>query len=64
MCRNSNHEKQHKDNQPSLLDKIEALKNEDWVKEWRKDHEGKFDDLGFDVTPSRECPDYSKDPWA
>ena len=37
---------------------------EDWLSLWRKEHEGELDDLGFDVTPSRECPDYLKDPWA
>ncbi|WP_407425089.1 type II toxin-antitoxin system Phd/YefM family antitoxin [Treponema sp.] len=40
---------------PSLLDKLDALK---------KEYADVIDDLGFDVTPSRECPDYSKDPWA
>ena len=36
----------------------------DWLSLWRKEHKGELDDLGFDITPSRECPDYSKDPWA
>ena len=40
---------------PSLLDKLDALK---------KQFSDVVDDLGFDITPSRECPDYSKDPWA
>ena len=40
---------------PSLLDKLDALK---------KQFSDVIDDLGFDITPSRECPDYSKDPWA
>ena len=38
--------------------------NENWLMKWRREHEGELDDLGFDITPSRECPDYSKDPWA
>ncbi len=37
---------------------------DDWLSKWRKEHEGELDDTGFDITPSRECPDYSKDPWA
>jgi len=48
----------YEDNQktrPSLLEKLEALK---------KEYADVVDDIGFDVTPSRECPDYSKDPWA
>ena len=40
---------------PSLFDKLDALK---------KEYSDVVDDLGFDITPSRECPDYSKDPWA
>ncbi len=36
----------------------------DWLTEWREKHKDELDDTGFDVTPSRECPDYSKDPWA
>ena len=36
----------------------------DWLAKWRKEHEGELDNIGFDFTPSRECPDYSKDPWA
>ncbi|MBP5357826.1 MAG: type II toxin-antitoxin system Phd/YefM family antitoxin [Treponema sp.] len=36
----------------------------DWLSSWRKEHEDELDDLGLDITPSRECPDYSKDPWA
>ena len=39
-------------------------KQEDWLSKWRKEHEDELDDTGFDITPSRECPDYSKDPWA
>lgn len=38
--------------------------NENWLSTWRKKHAEELDDLGFDFTPSRECPDYSKDPWA
>lgn len=41
--------------QPSLLDKLAELKDE---------YADVVDDTGFDFTPSRECPDYSKDPWA
>ena len=40
---------------PDLLDKLQALK---------KEFSDVVDDVGFDITPSRECPDYSKDPWA
>ena len=46
---------QMEDKQPSLLDKLDALKRE---------YADVVDNLGFDVTPSRECPDYTKDPWA
>ena len=28
----------------------------DWLTKWRKEHEDELDDLGFDFTPSRECP--------
>lgn len=41
--------------QPSLLDKLAEL---------RKEYADVLDDKGLDITPSRECPDYSKDPWA
>ena len=44
-----------KQRQPALLDKLSALKDE---------FADVVDDDGFDITPSRECPDYSKDPWA
>ncbi len=43
------------DKQPSLLDRLDALK---------KEYADVIDDVGFEVSPSRECPDYSKDPWA
>ena len=42
-------------NQPSLLEKLSELK---------KEFSDVVDDEGFNITPSRECPDYSKDPWA
>lgn len=42
-------------NLPSLLDKLSVLK---------KQYVDVVDDEGFNITPSRECPDYSKDPWA
>jgi antitoxin Phd len=42
----------------------ESEDKNDWLMSWRKKHKGELDDLGFDVSPSRECPDYSKDPWA
>ena len=42
-------------NLPSLLDKLSVLK---------KQYADVVDDEGFNITPSRECPDYSKDPWA
>lgn len=38
-------------------------KAEDWLTLWRKEHKDDLYDLDFDVKPSRECPDYSKDPW-
>ena len=41
-----------------------SAKEENWLMKWRKENEGELDDLGLDFTPSRECPDYSKDPWA
>ncbi len=41
--------------EPSLMDKLAALKEK---------YADVVDDDGFDITPSRECPDYSKDPWA
>ncbi len=40
---------------PSLFSKLDELKEK---------YADVVDDLGFDVTPSRECPNYSKDPWA
>ena len=45
----------NQDQQPSLLTKLSALKRE---------YADVVDDTGFDIVPSRECPDYSKDPWA
>lgn len=39
-------------------------KKEDWLGKWREEYADVLDDKGFDITPSRECPDYSKDPWA
>ena len=39
-------------------------KETDWLSKWRKENADALDDSGFDFTPSRECPDYSKDPWA
>lgn len=42
-------------NLPSLLDKLSVLK---------KQYADVVDDEGFNITPSREFPDYSKDPWA
>ena len=44
-----------RNNLPSLLDKLSVLK---------KQYADVVDDEGFNITPSRECPDYSKDPWA
>ena len=46
---------QMENKEPSLLDKLQVLKNE---------YADVVDNVGFDFTPSRECPDYSKDPWA
>ena len=40
---------------PNLLDKLQTLK---------KEYADVVDDIGFDITPSRECPDPTKDPWA
>ncbi len=40
--------------QPSMLDKLDVLK---------KKYADVVDDIGFDVTPSRECPDPNKNPW-
>ena len=37
---------------------------ENWLLSWRKKHAGELDDIGLEIIPSRECPDYSKDPWA
>ena len=48
----------------SYAEYTESSPKGDWLFEWRKKHQDELDDLGFDVTPSRECPDYSKDPWA
>lgn len=39
-------------------------KGDDWLFKWRKEYADVLDDVGFDITPSRECPNYSKDPWA
>lgn len=33
----------------------------DWLTKWRKEHEDELDDLGFDFTPSRECPVNERD---
>ena len=42
-----------------------SSKNEDnWLLKWREENKEYLDDIGFDITPSRECPDYSKDPWS
>ena len=41
-----------------------SSKETDWLSKWRKENADALDDSGFDFTPSRECPDYSKDPWA
>ncbi|MDY6398573.1 MAG: type II toxin-antitoxin system Phd/YefM family antitoxin [Treponema sp.] len=46
---------QFEDSKPSLLSALDKLK---------KEYADVVDDSGFDFTPSRECPDYSKDPWA
>lgn len=58
MCKTSIYE---------ALNKFSALvkiAKEDWLTKWRKEHENELDDIGLDLTPSREHPDYSKDPWA
>lgn len=41
-----------------------SSKETDWLSKWRKEYADVLDNSGFDFTPSRECPDYSKDPWA
>ena len=41
-----------------------SSKEIDWLSKWRKENADVLDDSGFDFTPSRECTDYSKDPWA
>jgi antitoxin Phd len=41
-----------------------SSKEIDWLSKLRKEYADVLDDSGFDFTPSRECPDYSKDPWA
>ena len=41
-----------------------SFKEIDWLSKLRKEYADVLDDSGFDFTPSRECPDYSKDPWA
>ncbi|MBQ6780988.1 MAG: type II toxin-antitoxin system Phd/YefM family antitoxin [Treponema sp.] len=47
----------------SYADYEDASTEDDWLLSWRKKHAGELDNLGFDIIPSRECPDYSKDPW-
>ena len=38
---------------------------EDWLTKWRREHADMLDSEGLDfIQPSRECPDYTKDPWA
>lgn len=41
-----------------------SKKDENWLMKWREENKEDLDDIGFDITPSRECPDYSKDPWS
>ena len=41
-----------------------SSKEVDWLSKWRKENADVLDDSGLDFAPSRECPDYSKDPWA
>ena len=41
-----------------------SSKEVDWLSKWREENADLLDDSGLDFTPSRECPDYSKDPWA
>ena len=35
----------------------------DWLSKWREEYKDVLDDVGLDVTPSRECPDPNKNPW-
>ena len=44
--------------------KSKSSKQEDWFSKLREKYADVLDDKGFDITPSRECPDYTKDPWA
>ena len=40
-------------------------KKDFWLGKWREEYADVIDDIGLDfIKPSRECPDYSKDPWA
>ena len=41
-----------------------SVKEECWLNKWRREYEGELEDVGFDFIPSREYPDYSRDPWA
>ena len=58
MCRTSIYEASNNFSAPVKLAK------EDWLMKWRKTYENELDDIDLDLTPSRERPDYSRDPWA
>jgi antitoxin Phd len=40
-----------------------SAKATDWLSEWRVSHADELDDIGLEITPSRECPDPDKNPW-
>ncbi|MBQ7165718.1 MAG: type II toxin-antitoxin system Phd/YefM family antitoxin [Treponema sp.] len=40
-----------------------SAKEKDWLSEWRLSHADELDDIGLEVTPSRECPDPNRNPW-
>lgn len=58
MCRISIYEARNK------FSALVKLAKKDWLMKWRKTYENELDDIGLDLTPSLERPDYSKDPWA
>ena len=58
MCKTSIYEARNN------FSELVKLAKEDWLMKWRKAYENELDDIGLDFTPSRERPDYSRDPWA
>ena len=47
----------------SNMDCNTKQKDADWLSKWREEYKDVLDDVGIDVTPSRECPDPNKNPW-